>query len=79
MCLCVYTSGLPSESKEEGISKNKRKGNFGLFMLCHTTAIVARQSICNRIRGLCRGFLLSLLGHSRPVYLDKKKTKPKKQ
>lgn len=36
-----------STEREESISKNMQKAKFGLFMLCHSTAIIPRQSICN--------------------------------
>lgn len=39
--------------REEGSSKHIQKAQCGLFMLCHTSAVIPRQSICYIIGDIC--------------------------
>lgn len=71
----MYACVLPQSTKgEEGFSKMMQNVKFGLFMLCHITARIPKQSICSII-GTYPEVLCFPLWSSRPVYHGKNKAK----
>lgn len=52
-CASVYVPARCLRGqRQEGISNNMQKAKFGLFMLCHTAAVIPRQSICYITRSI---------------------------